>query len=268
VALGGGVVGDLAGFAAATLFRGVPCIQVPTTLVAMVDSAIGGKTGINLAAGKNLVGAFWQPRLVLADPDVLASLPARERRAAFGELVKYALLDGEDLYAAVDRLAPALCRDEWSAEAAPPALAAVIRRCAAIKAWIVSRDEREESGERALLNLGHTVGHAIEAAAGYGEVLHGEAVGLGLLASCRASAALGLADPSLEARTAATLARAGLPTALDPWLRPDVLERIGVDKKRTAGGLRFVAVTGPGQTHVMTVELERLRGALGAAGPA
>ncbi|HTE51662.1 MAG TPA: 3-dehydroquinate synthase [Kofleriaceae bacterium] len=263
VALGGGVTGDLAGFAAATLYRGVPCVQVPTTLVAMVDSAIGGKTGINLGAGKNLVGAFWQPRLVLADLDVLVSLPARERRAAFGELVKYALIDGEDMYGAIDQLAPEVAREEW--DGPPPALGAVIRRSAAIKSWIVSRDEREQSGERALLNLGHTVGHAIEAAAGYGEMLHGEAVGLGLIAACRASAALGLAPPALEKRVTATLARAALPTRLDPWLRPEVLERIGVDKKRTAGGIRFVALAGPGQTRLVTIELDRLRGALAAA---
>src|SRR5690606_2167838 len=171
VALGGGVVGDLAGFAAATLYRGVPCVQVPTTLVAMVDSAIGGKTGINLDAGKNLVGAFHQPSLVLCDPDLLATLPARERRAAFGELVKYALLDGDELMARVDALAPAAAAESWAG--APPGLTGVIRRCAAIKAAIVACDERERGGERALLNLGHTVGHAIEAAAGYGALLHG-----------------------------------------------------------------------------------------------
>jgi shikimate kinase/3-dehydroquinate synthase len=263
VALGGGVVGDLAGFAAATLFRGVPCVQVPTTLVAMVDSAIGGKTGINLAAGKNLVGAFWQPRLVVADPDVLVTLPARERRAAFGELLKYALIDGEGLYRELDELAPELAREDWSGP--PPALLTIIRRCAAIKSWIVSRDEREQSGERALLNLGHTVGHAIEAAAGYGEMLHGEAVGLGLIASCRVSAALGLASPELEPRVVATLGRARLPTDLDPWLRPDVLDRIGVDKKRTGTGLRFAALASPGHPRLVTIELLQLREALTAA---
>ncbi len=263
VALGGGVVGDLAGFAAATLFRGVPTIQVPTTLVAMVDSAIGGKTGINLAAGKNLVGAFWQPRLVLADPDLLVSLPVRERRAAFGELAKYGLLDGDELYRAVDQLGPELAREQWKG-GPPPALGAIIRRCAAIKAWIVSRDEREQSGERALLNLGHTVGHAIEAAAGYGEILHGEAVGLGLVAASRVSAALGLAPRELEARVVATLGRAALPTDVGPWLRPDVLDRIGVDKKRTGNGLRFIGLAGPGQPRPMTIELERLQEALAA----
>lgn len=264
VALGGGVVGDLAGFAAATLYRGVALVQVPTTLVAMIDSAIGGKTGINLAAGKNLVGAFWQPRLVLADPDLLVSLPARERRAAFAELVKYALIDGEDLYAAAEGLAAAVAEEDWSAP--PPALGPLIRRCTAIKSWIVSRDEREQSGERALLNLGHTVGHAIEAAAGYGEMLHGEAVALGLVAACRVSTALELAPPGLEERVAATLARGGLATDFVPWLRPDVLDRIGVDKKRTGTGIRFVALAGPGQTRLVNIELDRLQDALAASG--
>jgi 3-dehydroquinate synthase len=264
VALGGGVVGDLAGFAAATLYRGVPCVQVPTTLVAMVDSAIGGKTGINLDAGKNLVGAFHQPRLVLADPDLLATLPGRERRAAFGELLKYALLDGEGLYAELDALAPALAPDE---PAAPPAaLVAVIRRAAGIKAAIVSADEREQGGERALLNLGHTVGHAIEAAAGFGTLLHGEAVALGLLAACRVSVALGLTGADLEARVAASLGRVGLATDIDTWLRPDVLARVGVDKKRTGSRIGFIAVTRPGDARVVPLELSRLREIL--AGPA
>ena len=265
VALGGGVVGDLAGFAAATLYRGIPCIQVPTTLVAMIDSAIGGKTGINLDAGKNLVGAFHQPHLVLADPDLLATLPGRERRAAFGELLKYALLDGEELYGQVDALAPALAPDE---PAAPPAsLAAIVRRAAGIKAAIVSADERERGGERALLNLGHTVGHAIEAAAGYGTLLHGEAVALGLLAACRASAALGLCDGALEARVAASLARAGLATDIDTWLRPDVLSRVGVDKKRTGSRIGFIAVARPGDARVVPLELARLGEILAAPGP-
>jgi shikimate kinase/3-dehydroquinate synthase len=256
VAFGGGVVGDLAGFAAATLYRGVPCVQVPTTLVAMIDSAIGGKTGINLDAGKNLVGAFHQPRLVLADPDLLATLPGRERRAAFGELLKYALLDGEALYGEVDALAPALAPDEPAAP--PPGLAAVIRRAAGIKAAIVSADEREQGGERALLNLGHTIGHAIEAAAGYGTLLHGEAVALGLLAACRVSAALGLADPALETRVAGSLARAGLATDIDRWLRPDVIARAGVDKKRTGSRIGFIAVARPGDAGVVPLELARL----------
>ena len=253
VALGGGVVGDLAGFTAATLFRGIPVVQVPTTLLAMVDSAIGGKTGVDLDAGKNLVGAIWQPRLVLIDPALLPSLPRREQSAAFGELVKYALLDGDDLYRDVEAIAADPC--------APTALQRrVIRRCAAYKAWTVGLDEREERGERALLNLGHTVGHAIESAsmATPAPLLHGEAVALGLLASCRVSAALGLADPALETTVAGTLARAGLATDLDPWLRPDVIARVGVDKKRTGPRIRFIAVSRPGAPEAVSLELSRL----------
>jgi shikimate kinase/3-dehydroquinate synthase len=267
VALGGGVVGDLAGFVAATLYRGMPCIQVPTTLLAMVDSAIGGKTGINLEAGKNLVGAFHQPRLVLCDPALLATLPARERRAAYGELVKYGLLDGEELYGEVDRLAVELGADSWSE---PGSLVTVIRRSVAVKAAIVAADEREAvrgpGGDRALLNLGHTVGHAIEVAAGYGALLHGEAVALGLVAASRISAALGLCDPALERRVSATLARAGLDTNLDRWLRPDVLDRIGVDKKRTGTRIRLVALEGPGRARLVPLELVRLREILAAPG--
>ncbi|WP_428261909.1 3-dehydroquinate synthase [Haliangium sp.] len=269
VALGGGVVGDLAGFAAACLYRGVACVQVPTTILAMVDSAIGGKTGIDIDAGKNLAGAFWQPRLVAADPQVLATLPARERRAGFGEILKYALLDGEELYGQVDALAPALA---GSVEAAPPALdervaealAAVILRCAAIKSWIVTRDEREQTGERALLNLGHTVGHAIEAAAGYGRILHGEAVALGLVASCRVSARLGLCDPGLEARVAASVRRAGLDADLDAWFAASpnrteaALGFLAVDKKRSGAEIGFVTVTAVGDCGVTRVDKDEL----------
>jgi shikimate kinase/3-dehydroquinate synthase len=265
IALGGGVVGDLAGFAAATLYRGVACVQVPTTLLAMVDSAIGGKTGIDVAAGKNLVGAFWQPRLVAADPETLATLPARERRAAFGEVIKYALLDSEELYGAVDALAPAMAADAPASELAPE-LTGVIRRCAAIKSWIVTRDEREETGERALLNLGHTLGHAIEVAHGYDGILHGEAVALGLVAACRVSARLGLCEPTLEARVADTVRRAGLDADVDGHLRGQlgggggarVLDFIGTDKKRTGQRIGFVTVRAVGDCGVTEVPLAEL----------
>jgi shikimate kinase/3-dehydroquinate synthase len=261
IALGGGVVGDLAGFAAASLYRGVACVQVPTTLLAMVDASIGGKTGIDIAAGKNLVGAFWQPRLVAADPDTLTTLPARERRAAFGEVIKYALLDSEELYGAVDSLAPAMAADAPArASAPPPELIGVIRRCVAIKSWIVTRDEREETGERALLNLGHTLGHAIEAAHGYDGILHGEAVALGLVAACRASARLGLCEPALEARVADTVRRAGLDADVDRWLAGDtrVLDFIGTDKKRTGQRIGFVTVRAVGDCGVTEVPLSEL----------
>jgi shikimate kinase/3-dehydroquinate synthase len=259
IAVGGGVVGDLAGFAAACLYRGIACVQVPTTLLAMVDSAIGGKTGIDIPAGKNLVGAFWQPRLVAADPGALATLPARERRAAFGEVIKYALLDGEELYATVETLAPAMSS---SASPAPPAdLADVILRCAAIKSWIVTRDEREETGERALLNLGHTVGHAIEAARAYDGILHGEAVALGLVAACRVSARLGLCDRALETRVAETVRHAGLDADLDRWLRdigPRLLDFIGTDKKRAGQRLGFITVRAVGDCGVTEIDLGEL----------
>ena len=259
IALGGGVVGDLAGFVAATLFRGIPYIQVPTSLLAMVDSAIGGKTGIDLQAGKNLVGAFWQPRSVLVDPEVLITLPARERRAACGELVKYGLLDGEDLYRLVDNSASAMAADDW--DQVPAGISEVITRCAQLKANVVSRDERERVGLRAKLNLGHTVGHAIEVAAGYGSLLHGEAVALGLLAACRVSRSLGLCDASLEQRVKSTLHKAQLATNIETWCRTDVLKRMKVDKKRTGENIRFITISAPGDTdiHPLTLgELERI----------
>jgi shikimate kinase/3-dehydroquinate synthase len=248
VALGGGVVGDLAGLVAATLYRGVPWVQVPTTLVAMTDSAIGGKTGIDLAAGKNLVGAFWQPALVAIHLPVLATLPARERRAGFGELWKYALLDGPALWAAVDDLAPWAAAGEGAP--APPSAADVIQRAAAFKAWVVGQDERELRGQRMLLNLGHTVGHAIEAELG---MLHGEAVALGLVAACHVSAALGLATPALADEVAAALARSGLAADPRPLLSEAVIMRIGVDKKRRGATVRFVAIREVGRCEVVEV---------------
>ena len=254
VALGGGVVGDLAGFVAASLYRGVPVVQIPSTVVAMTDSAIGGKTGINSSLGKNLIGAFWQPSLTLADPELLATLAVRERRAAFGELVKYGLLHGEELFADVDAVASRLTADTAVID---DRVESVIRRCAAYKAAVVGADERER-GLRAVLNLGHTLGHAIEAEAGYGRVLHGEAVGLGLIAACRVSAALGLCGATLESRVAASLARAGLQTDLDPWLRPEVLARLGVDKKRRGTSIRFVAVESPGRVQRVDIELAQI----------
>jgi 3-dehydroquinate synthase len=267
VALGGGVVGDLAGYVAASLFRGVRVLQLPTSMLAMVDAAVGGKTGINIDAGKNLVGAFWQPSFVLADPEVLVSLPVRERRAALGELVKYALLDGDELYGLVDQLAPLLGR-EWTASSVsdfeiPVELSKALRRCIAIKSAIVSRDEREELGERALLNLGHTVGHAIEVASGY-QILHGEAVALGLIAACRVSQRLGICDASLEKRVVATLTRAGVDVDLDAWLtstshaRGEVLSHLKVDKKRTGDRLGFVSLREVGRPAVVEIEVEEL----------
>jgi len=239
VAVGGGVVGDLAGLVAALLYRGVAVAQVPTTLLAMVDSAIGGKTGVDLAAGKNLVGAFWQPRFVLCDPATLETLPTRELISAYGEVVKYALIGDAALFEAL-------------AAGKPPPPAELVRRCARMKAELVARDERETSGLRALLNLGHTVGHAIEAASNY-DLRHGEAVALGLVASARASVRLGLAPASLETDVTQVLSRLSLPTDLRPFRRDDVRARLKVDKKREAAVVRFVALEGVGRPRLTSV---------------
>ncbi|MBI4509725.1 MAG: 3-dehydroquinate synthase [Deltaproteobacteria bacterium] len=253
MAVGGGVVGDLAGFVAAVLFRGVRVVQVPTTLLAMIDSAIGGKTGVDLAAGKNLLGAFWQPRFVLCDPATLETLPPRELAAAFGEVVKYGLLGDSALFAAVE------------SRGAELDLKDVIVRSARLKAHVVAHDELEtgkggpalaRAGGRAILNLGHTVGHAIEAASGMGEkgsLLHGECVALGLIAAARLSARIGACSAALEPRVAQAVRRAGLPAEIDPWLRDDVLAYMAVDKKRVGGKVRFVVLEDVGSAR--TVEL-------------
>jgi 3-dehydroquinate synthase len=233
IALGGGVVGDLAGFAAATYQRGVPFVQVPTTLLAQVDSSVGGKTAINHPRGKNMIGAFHQPRVVLADTDTLATLPDRELRAGLAEVIKHGAIRDAGLFAwleaNVERL---LARD-------PGALAHVVKRSVEIKAEVVAADERE-AGERALLNFGHTFGHAIEAGVGYGTWLHGEAVGAGMAMAADLSARVGLLDGASVARLRAVLERAGLPVA-GPRLGSDrYVELMAVDKKAAAGHTPFI----------------------------
>jgi len=235
-AVGGGVVGDLGGFAAAAYLRGVDFYQVPTTLLAMVDSSVGGKTGINLAAGKNLAGAFHQPRGVFIDTSLLATLPPREFAAGMAEVIKYGLLGEAALFAEL--------------EAAPltvtsAGLAGVIRRCCALKARIVEADERElaKDGGRALLNLGHTFGHAIEQAAGYGTYLHGEAVAVGLCAAARLSQKLGLIPAGDVARIDAVVKAHALPARLrTPLALPTLLAAMARDKKVRAGMPRFVVL--------------------------
>jgi shikimate kinase/3-dehydroquinate synthase len=254
VALGGGVVGDLAGFVAATLYRGIPVVQVPTTIVAMTDAAIGGKTAIDLPAGKNLVGAFWQPRLVACVLETLMTLPVRERRAGFGELWKYALLDGHDLWSEVVACAGWAAGPETTPP--PPELRGVIERSIAFKAAIVGRDEREHTGHRALLNLGHTIGHAIESATG---MLHGEAVGLGLVAACRVSARVAGTRRDLEHEVVAALRASGLPGDLDPHLTDDVLARVQVDKKRVGNTLGFIVVREVGVCEPVEIAVAELR---------
>jgi 3-dehydroquinate synthase len=251
VALGGGVVGDLAGFVAASYQRGVRLVHVPTTLLAMVDSAIGGKTGVDLPEGKNYVGAIWQPELVVMDTEVLAGLPARELACGFAEVIKYGLLDGPELLELVE---------SWPALPGPPEeLSGLIRRCVAHKLAVVAADERDH-GVRASLNLGHTVGHGIEAAAGYERYHHGEAISLGLLAALRLSEEeLGL-DPAVRGRTAALLRRHGLPTRLEAEVAtPDIMEAIDRDKKAAEDALNMVLLAAPGDVRLkMTPPRERL----------
>ena len=255
VALGGGVVGDLAGFVAASYQRGVRLVHLPTTLLAMVDSAIGGKTGVDLPEGKNYVGAIWQPDLVVMDTEALAGLPARELACGFAEVVKYGLLDGPGLLGDVEA---------WPALPGPPdELAALIRRCVAHKIAIVAADERDH-GLRASLNLGHTVGHGIEAAAGYERYRHGEAISLGQLAALRLSEEeLGL-DAGVRERVAAVLERHGLPTRLAPEVAtPAILEAIGRDKKAGEDALNMVLLAAPGDVRLgITPPRERLVAAI------
>lgn len=236
IAFGGGVIGDLAGFAAASYLRGIECQQVPTTLLAMVDSSVGGKTGINIGAGKNLVGAFHQPRAVFVSTDLLGTLPPREFAAGMAEVIKYGLLGDAALYADLAT---------HTLEPGAPELAAVVRRCCAAKARIVEADEFETaaSGGRALLNLGHTFAHAVERVAGYGVYLHGEAVAVGLVAAARLSRELGLVDPETVNGIEQTLTAHRLPVRLRE-ARPvaALVAAMARDKKVRAGQLRFVVL--------------------------
>ena len=241
VALGGGVVGDLAGFLAATYLRGVALVQVPTTLLAMVDSSVGGKTGINLPAGKNLVGAFHQPALVVADLATLQTLPDREGRAGLAEVVKYGAIRDAGLFqtleTAVDRLA-----QPWRTLAAAERgrMEEIIARCCEIKAELVAGDEREESGLRALLNFGHTLGHAVEQTAGYGTYLHGEAVAIGMAFAARLSTRLGGLPPATAERLIGLLRGLGLPVAARGLKWAELRAAMSVDKKAQARAPRFV----------------------------
>ena len=242
VALGGGVVGDLAGFVAATYLRGVPFVQVPTTLLAQVDSSVGGKVGVNLDAGKNLVGAFYQPRLVLCDLDTLKTLPPRELRAGLAEVIKYGIIYDAPLFARLERDLPKLLRLDRAA------LAEVVARCCEIKAEVVSQDETE-SGLRAILNFGHTIAHALEAISRYGKYLHGEAISIGQVAAAELSAALaGLPQADAE-RIADLFRRAGLPTSVQLNAREmkNLFAAMRLDKKVSGGEIKFVLAKKIGQ---------------------
>jgi 3-dehydroquinate synthase len=234
IALGGGVVGDLAGFAAACYQRGVPWIQVPTTLLAQVDASVGGKTAVNHQAGKNLIGAFHQPRAVLCDTSTLDTLDLRQFRAGLAEVIKHALIADAAFFDWLEAQLPALLRRE------PAPLAEAIERSCAIKARVVAADEREEKGQRALLNLGHTFGHAIETATGFQEWLHGEAVAAGMVLAARVSQRLRLLDAASQERIVALLARAGLPIAPPPIGAERFAALMKLDKKVRAGQLNLV----------------------------
>jgi 3-dehydroquinate synthase len=240
VALGGGMVGDLAGFAAAIYHRGIPCVQIPTTLLAQVDSSIGGKTAVNTAAGKNLIGAWHQPALVISDVDTLDTLPPREWRQGLAEVVKHAVIRDAEMFEMLQRFD----RKE---------LARLVRRNVEIKAAIVAADEHETTGERALLNFGHTIGHAIERAGEYRDFLHGEAVSLGIVAACEISVQkAGLPEPDRE-RIIRTLRAFELPTTLPPDFPTEkILEAIRFDKKFTQGAVRFVVVSAIGTAQLAT----------------
>ena len=244
LALGGGVVGDMAGFAAACWMRGIDCVQMPTTLLAMVDSAVGGKTGVDHAAGKNLIGAFHQPRLVLADLATLDTLPPREYRTGLAEIVKIGALGDAAFLAQLEHDPMALNAREDAA------LTRAIAHACAYKAGVVMRDETEQ-GERALLNFGHSFAHALETVTGYSTLLHGEAVAIGMVLAARLSARLGLASGADAQRLAVLLAALQLPTQPPPGLDPDaLLAAMRLDKKNRGGHLRLILWRGPGTAFV------------------
>ena len=240
IALGGGVAGDLAGFVAATYMRGVPYIQVPTSLLAMLDASVGGKTGVDTSEGKNLIGAFHPPVAVLSDPRVLATLPERDYRGGMAEAVKHGLIADREYFRWIEREVEALLRRD------PEVLEHLVRRSVEIKAEVVSADERE-TGRRAILNAGHTVAHALERATGYA-LPHGEAVGLGLIAECELATRMGRAAPAVGERVAGLLRHLGLPTRLPAPIGPGrVLEAMAADKKNRAARLRFALPSALGE---------------------
>jgi len=242
VALGGGVTGDLAGFVAATYLRGIPYVQVPTTLLAMLDASVGGKTGLDTPHGKNLVGAFHSPAAVIADPLTLGTLPERDYRSGLAEAVKHGLIADRDYFVWLEQQADALARRD------PLVLVELVRRSVEIKAGVVSDDERE-AGRRAILNAGHTVGHALEHTSGYA-LAHGEAVALGLVAECALAEQLGLAPAGTRARVAALLTTLGLPIRLaNPPLPGPLLDAMAADKKNRRAQLRFALPRAIGAMH-------------------
>jgi len=251
VALGGGVIGDMAGFAAATFLRGVPFINIPTTLLAQVDSSVGGKTGVNLPSGKNLVGAFYQPVAVLIDPDVLHTLAERQFKAGIAEVIKYGMILDRCLAEHLHTTMPqVLARD-------PDTLAHVIAWCCRLKAQVTSADETER-GLRAVLNFGHTIGHAIETLTGYDACLHGEAVAIGIVAAARLSVALGLCRPGDQKQLEQLVLAAGLPLQLPPFAAAQYLDVIMRDKKRANDTINFILMQAVGSVIQQPLDVARI----------
>lgn len=255
IGIGGGVVGDMTAFAASTLLRGVRLAQLPTTLLSMVDSSVGGKTGVNRPQGKNLVGTFYQPSFVLCDVETLETLPREERLAGLAEVVKSAWIDSNDSVAMLERDAAAL------REGDPEATIRAIEMSVRLKARIVSEDEHE-AGTRMLLNFGHTVGHAIEAALNYSGIRHGEGVALGMIAALRLSESLGGARSREEARLVSLLRELGLPINLDDYLNEKVSAHLISDKKRRGSAIRFILPGPPGALEIRSIDVEAIRAAL------
>jgi 3-dehydroquinate synthase len=257
VALGGGVIGDMTGFAAATFMRGVPFIQVPTTLLAQVDSSVGGKTGINHPLGKNMIGAFYQPQAVIADTSTLDTLPPRELAAGIAEVIKHGAIIDAAFFDWIDaNMGKLVARDAG-------ALAHAIQRSCEIKADVVRQDERE-GGLRAILNFGHTFGHAIEAGLGYGEWLHGEAVGCGMVMAADLSQRLGFIDATMKERIVAVVRAAGLPTVAPDLGAERWLELMEVDKKNEGGQIKFILLKPLGKAFITTAPQDALRATLEA----
>ena len=246
-ALGGGVIGDMTGFAAACFMRGVPFVQVPTTLLAQVDSSVGGKTAINHPLGKNMIGAFYQPELVVCDLDTLQTLPSRELSAGLAEIIKYGPIADMTFMQWIEDNLELLISKEVGA------LAYAVQRSCEIKASVVGVDEKE-GGLRAILNFGHTFGHAIEAGLGFGVWLHGEAVGCGMVMAANLSHKLGLVDETFVKRLTSLIERAGLPVKGPKLGAQEYIEHMRVDKKAQAGQIRFVLINAPGQAQVMGAE--------------
>lgn len=258
LALGGGVIGDLAGFAAATFLRGIPYVQIPTTLLAQVDSSVGGKTGVNRREGKNLIGAFYQPKAVLIDVEVLRSLPRRELLAGLAEIIKYGIIEEPALFALLEeKLAKIVSLDRELLEEA-------IAASCSIKARVVEKDEREED-YRSVLNFGHTIGHALESLTGYEKFLHGEAVAIGMVQAAAISVRQGCCDEESRRRIQQLIARTGLPTAIPSGIKAaELVKKMEVDKKSAGGKIKFVLCAGIGKTRFDWLSPEQIATRVGA----